>query len=166
MNPKSIRFRLICWYTTVSLLVAMAFSAYTYFRLEYYLREGLAESLDHRARQIADHIISRIPSAGEAFAADEIEARYTPGTSDKFIRVTRADGSLLYLSGEPAEGKFIPSQIPKASVSAALRQTSEEVVLRGGGKLLIASVPCQADAKNYLVEVEPRWLAIPMCCTK
>ena len=153
MNPKSIRFRLICWYASVSLLVAIAFSAYTYIRLEYYLREVLVDSLDRRARQIAERIISQIPTAGEAFASEEIEARYTPGKSDKFVRVTRGDGALVYLSSAPAEGKFMPEQIPNVSGNRTPRHPAEEVVLPGGVKLLIAAIPCQAGANKYLVEV-------------
>ena len=152
MNFKSLRFRLISWYAGISLLVAVAFSAYTYNRLGFYLREALAAQLEHRASLIADRILSQVPSLGEKYAAEEIEARYTPGKNDKFVRVTRSDGSLVYLSEAPSEGSFLPEQVPR------LRRTGsahgmERVDLSNGTRILIAVVPYQVGRETYFVEV-------------
>jgi two-component system OmpR family sensor kinase len=152
VNFKSIRFRLISWYAGISLLVAMAFSAYTYNRLEFYLREVLAAQLERRANQIADNILSQIPRLGEKYAAEEIEARYTPGKNDKFVRVTRGDGSLVYLSDAPTEGSFLPEQVPKLRKTGAAHGV-ERIDLPNGTRILIAGVPYRAGGASYFVEV-------------
>ena len=152
MNFKSIRFRLISWYACFSLLVAVAFSAYTYDRLGFYLRDVLAAQLERRANQIADHILSRIPSQGEEYAAEEIEARYTPGKNDKFVRVTKEDGSLLYLSEAPTERSFLPDEVPKLQRTGAAHGM-ERIDLPNGTRILIAVVPYEVGGIRYFVEV-------------
>ena len=152
MNFKSLRFRLISWYAGVSLLVAVAFSAYTYNRLAFYLRDVLAAQLEHRANLIAQRILSEIPSRGEAYAADQIEVRYTPGKNDKFVRVTRGDGSLMYLSEAPAEGSFLPDQVPRIRNTGAAHGM-QIIDLPNGTRILIALVPYQIGRETYLVEV-------------
>jgi len=152
VNFKSLRFRLIIWYAGVSLLVAVAFSAYTYNRLEFYLREALAAQLEHRANLIADRILSQIPSHGEKYAGDEIEARYTPGKNDKFVRVTRGDGSLVYLSEAPAEGSFSPEKVPRLRKTGAAHGM-QIIDLPNRTRILVAVVPYQVGGETYLVEV-------------
>ncbi len=35
-----------------------------------------------------------------------------PEINDRFIRITRADGTLVYISGAPTDGSFDPAEVP------------------------------------------------------
>ena len=76
MNPRSIRFKLTTWYAGLLLIVALAFAAYTYKRLDLYLREVMVQSLSNRVFKISDTLVANIPNTGE----DTWQARSRPAT--------------------------------------------------------------------------------------
>ncbi len=152
MNPRSIRFRLVAWCVAVSLLATLAFGAFTYKRLETYVRDVAQSTLRHRADVIAHNILSQVPKIGEDFVGPEINARYNPGVNDKFVRITRGDGSVLFLSEPPADHSFDPAEVAPYSGKVTkpfdrIDRTSE------GHELYICSYPFEATGTHYLVEV-------------
>jgi heavy metal sensor kinase len=82
---------------------------------------------------------------------EEINEHYAPELHNRFVRVTRADGSVLYASGKPQEGGFDPASLPAlnpASARAALRTAHLP-----GGELLIFTLPFTArDGSRFLIE--------------
>ena len=54
MNIRSLKFRLIAWYTGWLTLLFVVFGLFVYQSLDHYLRESLREALARRARQVAD----------------------------------------------------------------------------------------------------------------
>jgi heavy metal sensor kinase len=152
MNTRSLRFRLIGLYAGLLALVVLAFGAYTYQRLGSFLREVQANLLEHRAQQIAQNIVAEIPARGESYVGAEIEARYAPAFNDKFVRVTRPDGSLLYLGGAPNDRSFTPENVPALFREKSTAATREQP-LANGRPLLIATMPSAVASREYLVEV-------------
>src|ERR1700742_3640383 len=112
MNSQSIHFRLIVWYAGVLLLVLIGFGAFTYTTLRFYSHQVLHETMSHRAQQIADLLASDAAAKDPEFVGREVTKRYDPATNDRLVRVTHADGRLLYLSAPPVNHSFAPEQIP------------------------------------------------------
>ena len=97
----SLRFRLAAWHAVVLTAVFLLIGALMFIRLKSNLEAALLDTQARRARQIGETLIAGIPRTGEAAVASEIETLYAPEQSDRFIRVGRWDGSLLYVSGPP-----------------------------------------------------------------
>jgi heavy metal sensor kinase len=147
MNSRSLRFRLTVWHAGLLAAVLVLFSVSTYQLLRHYLEHSLAESLQRRSDQIAASLLANVGKTGERYVVDEIKARYAPENYDRFIRITRSDGSALYASGRAAE--FNP--IGLAPVPTL--EKSRVALLPDGNKLLIASSRYQGPSGGaYLLE--------------
>ena len=109
MNTRSIRFRLTAWYGGLLVVLALAFGAYCYWRLDHFLLLYLTELFSYRAEHIANTLLANIERTGDAYARNEIEARYAPESNNWFIRVTSSNDAIVYLSGEPIDQSFDPS---------------------------------------------------------
>src|SRR5260221_4615045 len=151
MNTRSIGFRLTLLYAGLLLLVGLAFGAYAYFSLSDYLSWDLRHFVSHRAKQIADRLVSKTEQNGEDFVRSEIEARYAPELNDRFIRVTRDSGFVVYTSGLPNDHSFDPSRIPPP---VKLSQDGTVVIESRDkdGLLLIAAVSVLSGPHRYTVE--------------
>jgi heavy metal sensor kinase len=147
MNPRSLRFRLIIWYAGLVTSVFVLLGAVMYQVLRHYLERSLAESLTRRTDQIAISLLAGVEQTGEGYLVDEIKARYAPENYDRFIRLTRADGSVLYASGRAAT--FDPSGLPVAA-----GETAERIaLLPDGNRLLVtAKVYRSSLGRKYLIE--------------
>ena len=153
MNTRSIRFRLIAWYVGLLTAVFVLLGSVMVFRLKGYLENNLLDSQTRRAQQIAETLVANIGKTGEAYVSNEIKSLYAPELSGRFIRITRKDGSTLYVSGPPADQSFDPTEVPKPT-EANLHEFSRRERLPDRRTLLIAAFRA-ATAQNgpYLVEV-------------
>jgi heavy metal sensor kinase len=152
MNPRSIRFRLIVWYAGVLLLVMLGFGAFTYANLQRFMTQVLRETVAHRAQQIGELLLSESANADDHYVGREIEARYAPEKNERFVRITRADGSVFYLSGVPNDKSFAPWEVPPW-VTEAATSASHETKTSGGSRLLIATHRVHTKTGDYLIEV-------------
>jgi heavy metal sensor kinase len=151
MNPRSVRFRLIIWYAGLLTAVLLLFGVSLYQVLRGYLERSLAETLVRRSDQIAVSLLSNLAATGERYVADEIQSRYAPEKYDRFIRVTKPDGKVLYASG-PAAG-FDPSGLPPLSVNDVRGNLTKIVALPDGARLLMTTTVFQAvDREKFLIE--------------
>jgi len=147
MNSRSLRFRLTVWYAGLLAAVFVLFSISTYQLLRHYLEHSLAELLERRSDQIAASLLANVGKTGEAYVVDEIKARYAPENYDRFIRITRGNGSILYASGRAAD--FNPTGLAPSPPSHWFRIAA----LPDGHQLLITSRMFQAPTgANYLLE--------------
>jgi heavy metal sensor kinase len=152
MNPRSIRFRLTVWYAGWLALVLLLFGGSTWFGLAHYLNRSLTDSLARQAQQIGENFLVDVQTSGERYVVDEIVEHYSPEQNDHFVRVTRADGSTLYVSGLPQNKGFDPAQVSAAPRQLQQAGTREEH-LPGGGELLIYSLPFTArDGSPFVIE--------------
>jgi len=152
MNTRSLSFRLVAWYAGVLTTVFVLLSVLTIFILRHYLEANLLDSQARRARQIADTLVAHMSRADEPLLRGQVETLYAPEANDRFIRITRADGHIVYSSGPPRNERFDPSAVP-ADRTGASRADSRTVNL-GAGSVLIAALPASgADGTRYRVEV-------------
>src|SRR5580692_4935546 len=112
MNTRSIRFRLVAWYAWVLMAAFVLLGGLMYAGLKMHLEQSLGQSQTRRAAQIADTLLANINETGEAHVVTEINSWFAPETNDRFIRITRADGSELYVSSNPKDQSFDARQVP------------------------------------------------------
>ncbi|MGA7274299.1 MAG: ATP-binding protein [Candidatus Udaeobacter sp.] len=151
MNVRSIRFRLISRFTVLLLLVMLGFGAFTYWRVRTYIVDVIASSMKHRAQQIAQTMLQDTP-IDESYISNEIETRYAPESNDRFIRITRGDGSVLYCSHIPADRSFTPANVPYPKAQTGNSDIREEA-LPNEAKMVIAAIRYPVMQGSYLVEV-------------
>jgi heavy metal sensor kinase len=153
MNTRSISFRLLVWCAGLSFGIFVLSGILLYFSLQHFLKNDVRQSQERRARQIADTLLPRVDQTGENYVRGEIKTLYAPEVNDRFIRITRPDGSVLYLSGAPNDQSFDPKQVPAMSASDK-SEFSETFQLPGKRMLLVAGLHFQArEGADYVVEV-------------
>jgi heavy metal sensor kinase len=151
MNTRSIRFRLTAWYGGILVALGLVFGAYCYWRLDHFLSVYLTELFSHRAERIANTLLADVGRSGEAYVGRQIETRYAPEANDRFVRVTKGDGTVVYMSGKPNDQSFAPEEVPWPAKT--LSGGSSGIVHAGRHDLLIATVPFTIGQQKYLVEV-------------
>jgi len=153
INIRSIRFRMALWYAALLAGALALFGAATYLGLERYLQKSLEESLIKQARSIGDVLIVNINRSGEDYVNNEITEHYSPEINGRFIRVTRADGKRIYVSGPPKDGSFDPALVaaPRLPVT---QEFTREVEMSDEHELLLHGLPFRAaDGTKFLIEV-------------
>jgi heavy metal sensor kinase len=153
MNRRSIRFRLTVWYAGLlaGLLVLFGFSVYL--GLSQYLGWTLKETLSQQAKQIGAAWLVEVGVSGESYVAEEINEHVSPKFNGRFVRITRADGSVMYLSDEPESKRFDPTRVPPLKPRTGQESLREER-LSGDSGLMIFAMPFTAnDGSKYVIEV-------------
>ena len=167
MNTQSLSFRLVTWYAGVLTLVFILLGALTIILLRDYLESNVLDTQARRARQIADTLVAAASRTGDVAMAREVEELYAPEANERFIRITRGDGHVVYASGPPHDGSFDPVSVP----ALALRHPGltppdqtrpgltrpdafprKESSLKGS-VLIAAQTYVGADNSRYVVEV-------------
>jgi heavy metal sensor kinase len=152
MNTRSLSFRLVTWYAGVLTLVFILLGALTVVLLREYLESNVLDTQARRARQIADTLVAAVDRTGEDTLARQVEALYAPEANERFIRITRLDGHVVYSSGPPHDGTFDPSTVPPPSLTHTGEFLRKESSAKGS--VLIAGLFNKAGgAARYVVEV-------------
>jgi len=149
MNTRSIQFRLILWYSGIIIAVLLAFGYYTYVGVRSQLYSNLEHTLTRRAHQISANVL---PHAAEnpADMAEQIRAVYSPEANNRFIRITNADHTLIYVSGDPQDGRFNPANIPPAEANAPATRMEP---LSYNDDMLITATHAEVNNTAYLIEM-------------
>jgi heavy metal sensor kinase len=152
MNTHSIRFRLTVWYAGLLAALLLLLGASTYFGLRRYLNQSLNESLARQTQQIGESFLVDVATGGEGYVISEINEHYAPELNNRFVRITRADGTVMYVSGRPKESHFDPSIIPVLNTPVSgdfVREAHQP-----GGELLIYTHPfTERTGQRFLIEV-------------
>jgi heavy metal sensor kinase len=153
MNTRSLSFRLVTWYAGVLTIVFVVLGGLTLIFLRHYLEAAVLDTQARRARQIADTLIAAVDRTGEQMMTRQVEDLYSPQINDRFIRITRVgvgNASVLYVSGTPHDGTFVPAGVPRMQSASFDRQGVfvRKTSLRSGS-LLIGAVA----SRQYVVEV-------------
>ena len=154
MNTRSIQFRLIAWYTAFAILVAAAFTFYTWHGLKRYLDRDMQAALSRRAGQIEANILTSQNAAGLNAIGPRIEDVYSPEANSRFIRIRRGSET-IYASGQPEDRQFDALAVP---VTSEARTTYRDA--RGSGVMLvtrqvvIAGVPGAIDMGVPVAELD------------
>jgi heavy metal sensor kinase len=152
MNIRSLSFRLVAWYAGVLTTVFVLLGLLTFLLLRHYLEANLLDTQVRRARQIAGTLVAQAPRESADALGSEVERLYSPEINDRFIRISRADGHVVYASGPPRNESFDPSGVPQ--IAGNFLEGAARKVPVPGGTLLVAAVPATgSDGTLYRVEV-------------
>ena len=152
MNARSLSFRLVAWYAGVLTGVFVLLGLLTFFFLRHYLEANVLDAQARRARQIAGTLVAQARREGDDALRGEVEKLYSPEINDRFIRISRADGHVVYASGAPHSDLFDPARV--SSIGGNFLEGAARKVSVPGGALLIAAVPATgSDGTLYRVEV-------------
>ena len=153
MNTRSIRFRLTVWYAGLLAGMLVLFGASVYLGLSHYLEWTLKETLSQQAKQIGESWLGEVGVSGESYVAEEINEHFSPKVNGRFVRITRGDDSVMYLSDEPESKRFDPSRVPPLKAQAD-RESLREEHLTADSELMIFAMPFTAkDNGRYVIEV-------------
>jgi heavy metal sensor kinase len=152
MNTRSLSFRLVAWYAGLLTVVYLLLGALTFLFLRHYLEANLLDIQARRARQIADTLLAAAPRTGEATVAQQVEELYSPEANDRLIRITRADGHVVYASGHPKDSSFDPTEVPPPPLTRSGDFPRKET-LSSGALLLAALMYTGTGNSRYVVEV-------------
>jgi len=142
----------LVWCAGLSSCIFVLSGILFYSSLQHFLKNDVRESQARRARQIADTLLAHINPSDENRVAEEIKTFYAPEINDRFIRVSRPDGSVLYLSGAPNDQSFDPRQVP--AMAEGKKEFSETFKLPEKKTLLVAGIYFQSQGgAEYCVEV-------------
>jgi heavy metal sensor kinase len=152
MNTSSLSFRLVTWYAGVLTLVFILLGALTVVLLREYLESNVLDTQARRARQIADTLVAAVDRTGEDVLARQVQELYAPEANERFIRITRMDGHVVYSSGPPHDGTFDPATVPPPSLTHTGESLRKESSAKGS--VLIAGMFNKGgSAPRYVVEV-------------
>jgi heavy metal sensor kinase len=152
MNIRSISFRLVAWYAALLTGIFLLLCALLYLDLRHFLENDLRESQARRTRQIANTLLLHVKQTGEPYVASQTKDWYEPEINDRFIRITRDDGTVVYSSGAPKDGSFDPAEVPIFQTSPKT-EFSNKLKLSGGNTLLVAGLNFKSSGNPaYLVE--------------
>ena len=152
MNTRSLRFQLGLWYAGLLMGVFLLIGVATVLALKNYLDANVRESQLRRATQIGQALTPPVTQQGQAAISDEIEARFAPGANNRFVRVRRADGTVVYRSTPPQDRSFDPDTIPLGRWPEG-SNSSRVAGLPGGGQMLIVSHAFRnARGTSWLIE--------------
>ena len=153
MNTRSLNFRLVAWYAGLLTGVFVLLGGLTFVVLRHYLETNLRDTQARRARQIADTLLVNAGQSTDTFVASEVETLYAPEANDRFIRITRNDGSMLYASGKPKDDSFDPSAVSGPPLKRP-GEFSRRERQPGNKSLLVAALNYRnASGGAYIVEV-------------
>ena len=151
MNTRSISFRLVAWYAGWLTVIFLLLCAFLYLDLRHFLENDLREAQLRRARQIGDALLAHVKQTGEPYVVSQTRDWYEPEVNDRFIRITRADGTLIYASGAPHDGSFDPEQV--VIRSSPPTESFRKLALPGKKTLLVAALNFKSPGNpDYLVE--------------
>lgn len=152
MNPRSLVFRLGAWYTLLLGSIFVLVAAATFYGLQHYLRTSLRDSLSRRSEQVEEIVRNAPAASSDNVIGSEIETRVAPEFNNRFVRVTRSTGSVIYRSGPPADRSFDPSMVAPGKEQEQTGLDAHTAIIRAQ-RLMVRKILVRNDSGIYVVEV-------------
>jgi heavy metal sensor kinase len=151
INTRSVRFRSAVLYAGLLASILLFFATAIYFGLKRYLDSNLQRTLIERSRSIGTELPGLSTKGPEWFASETVES-YQPELNGYFIRISRVEGGIVYVSGPPKDHSFEPSQIPLPTrLEGDSFSTNVEMAHRP--RVLIEGIVfSNSDGSRFLVE--------------
>ncbi|MGH9517654.1 MAG: sensor histidine kinase [Terriglobales bacterium] len=152
MNIHSIRVRLTAWYAGLLAGAIVLFGVLVYVGLKQYLIGNAGATLAVQSRSIGTEWLAEFPNKRPGWLGQEINEAYAPEANSNFVRITKSDGTIIYVSGQPKDNSFQPSEVPLPT--RELQNNITRIVhLPSGKALLIESLSFSGSGDTrFLVE--------------
>ncbi len=159
MNKHSLSFSLSAWCAGLIGLFFIVFGFVVYIGLSRYLVQTVRQSLVADANAIGK-IVQDADTKGEDYVVRKLKTDYLPEPEDRFVRVLRGDGSILYQSSLAKYGGFDAHRMPLRQQRDG-RSYSSEVYLADHHRLLVEGISVNTrSGSSYLVEAGSLYLYI------
>ncbi len=167
MNPRSLAFRLTAWYTLLIGATFILVATVTFFGLQHYLGSNARDSLRRRATEV-EQILARAPTdAADDAIAQEIELHLAPEANNRFIRVTRVPGKLVFLSGPPSDGSFNRFDFAVRLPSGNTKTADEfPTSILPEQHLIVGATSTETVSGRYVLEIGVSMLPIEIALTR
>jgi heavy metal sensor kinase len=149
VNTRSIHFRLVLWYSGLTIVVSVLFGLYVYYSVMLRTYDEVNELLRLRGINIATTILPAAKSMTQRDLKPTITQVFSPEASNRFIRILDAEGNALYTSGRPKDGHFDPARIPILK-NPPRRRVEYNV---GDYPMIMVTAPAVVGGKPYIVEL-------------
>lgn len=154
MNTRSLAFRLTAWYTLLLGATFVLVAVVTVYGLQQYLRANARETIRRRVTEIAQ-LLARAPASRPDDAiGQEIELHLAPEVNNRFIRIRRNPGKLVYLSGPPADGSFnrfdVASRLPQ---DISTKADALVTTIIPDEHLMVGASAAETASGRYIVEL-------------
>ncbi|HEY2465883.1 MAG TPA: ATP-binding protein [Steroidobacteraceae bacterium] len=154
MNPRSLAFRLTAWYTLLLGATFIFVATVTFYGLQHYLRSNARDSLRRRVTEVEQILMRAPPDAADGPIAQEIELHLAPEANNRFIRLTRVPGKVVFLSGPPADGSFnrfdVAARMPAGNIKSAADFVS---TILPDQHLIVAATSADTVSGSYVLEI-------------
>ena len=148
MNPRSIRFRLTAWYSTVLAFALGIFGLFTWFAVREILFHAVDETLADRVEGVRRFMDNQIGALSVEEIRDEFKEHSVLGPGGDLFQVCDATGIWLYRSAS-LENNEVPIRLPAAVPMAGVKE--DRVV--SGTSLRFLSRQVTVLGKPYTVQV-------------
>lgn len=167
MNPRSLAFRLTAWYTLLLGATFILVAVVIFYGLQQYLRANARDTIKRRVTEVAQ-LLARAPASRPDDAiGPEVELHLAPEINNRFIRITRIPGQVVYLSGAPADGSFnrfdVASRLPLGGSKSANALVS---TLLPDQHLIVGASGADTVSGRYMVELGVSTLPIETALTR
>jgi heavy metal sensor kinase len=154
MNPHSLPFRLTAWYTLLLGATFVLVASVIFYGLQQYLRANARDTVRRRATEVAQLLVRAPTDAPEEAIAREVELHLAPEANNRFIRITRMPGKVVYLSGPPADGSFNRFDVASRLAYGHSKDSAAFVsTLLPDEHLIVGSTSAKTAAASYAVEL-------------
>jgi heavy metal sensor kinase len=154
MNPRSLAFRLTAWYTLLLGATFILVAIVTFYGLQQYLRANARETIRRRATEVAQLLVRAPTDVPDDAITREVELHLAPEINNRFIRITRIPGKVVYLSGPPADGSFNRFDVA-ARLAGGDSKTATAFVstILPDQHLIVGATSADTAAGSYVVEL-------------
>ena len=152
MNVRSIYTRLILGYTILVVFAFIVLGTYTYKSLQAHLYAEVHSTFTRRIEHIRRDVLPSEDDKNLSGLSTQIEQIFSPKESNRFIRISKQDLGVVYLSGDPQDQSFNPSSIRFVSFSS-VKSCDQGVESRLNHNILVFGCKTQLKHGIYLIEM-------------
>ncbi|HUO66467.1 MAG TPA: ATP-binding protein [Gammaproteobacteria bacterium] len=154
MNRRSLGFRLVVWFASVLTAVYLFVAAAMFLELGRYLKTNFGDALRRRADEVGEILATAGAPIDEAAISNEIRSRLLPESNNRFVRVSRSDGTVVYRSGPPVDRSFDPDAVAATDAAKSAQSKSvRQFLTPGGTSMLVVARSVTATSGSYDIEV-------------
>jgi heavy metal sensor kinase len=153
MNHRSLAFRLALWYTLLLSATYALVGLGMFYGLDQYLRASLRDSLRRRSVQVEQILEQGRSGISDAEVSEAINTRVSPEFNNRFVRVTREPGTLIYRSGAPANRSFDPDSVPPIDAAWPDSGAQQRTVTEQNQRLMVNATRIDTPSGRYLIEL-------------
>lgn len=123
-----------------------------YFGVRHYLDLNLRQFLSGQCHAISQKLLANVAQSGEADVVGEMEEHYAPEIIEEFVRISRADGSVMYQAFPPQDRALYGSAA--FHIAGLLPHERFRRVTQGTSDVVVNEFPFWTkQGTYYLVEV-------------